>query len=74
MEESVKIRARRGASPRTQQLPTDILDRGEDGVLRCWWGGSTPEYQQYHDREWGRPTFAARTLFEKLCLEGFQAG
>ena len=48
--------------------------RGEDGVARCAWGDSTPEYRQYHDREWGFPVADDVRLFEKLCLEGFQAG
>jgi DNA-3-methyladenine glycosylase I len=47
---------------------------GEDGVRRCAWGASTPEYQAYHDDEWGRPVGDDRRVFEKLCLEGFQAG
>ncbi len=47
---------------------------GEDGVARCPWGASTPEYQVYHDREWGRPVGDDMRVFEKLCLEGFQAG
>lgn len=47
---------------------------GEDGVARCWWGSSTPDYQQYHDLEWGMPVDDDFTLFEKLCLEGFQSG
>lgn len=48
--------------------------RGEDGVARCAWGDSTPEYREYHDREWGFPVADDVRLFEKLCLEGFQAG
>jgi DNA-3-methyladenine glycosylase I len=52
----------------------DGLVRGEDGVVRCSWGASTPDYQSYHDGEWGRPVTKDRRLFEKLCLEGFQAG
>ena len=48
--------------------------RGEDGVARCWWGDSTPEYRAYHDGEWGFPVADDARLFEKLCLEGFQAG
>jgi DNA-3-methyladenine glycosylase I len=48
--------------------------RGEDGVARCEWGDSTPEYRAYHDREWGFPVADDVRLFEKLCLEGFQAG
>jgi DNA-3-methyladenine glycosylase I len=47
---------------------------GDDGVPRCWWANSTPEYQAYHDSEWGFPVADDRRLFEKLCLEGFQAG
>lgn len=44
--------------------------RGDDGVARCWWGASTPEYRDYHDREWGFPVSDDVRLFEKLCLEG----
>lgn len=47
---------------------------GEDGVARCAWGASTPEYQAYHDHEWGLPVGDDTRVFEKLCLEGFQAG
>jgi DNA-3-methyladenine glycosylase I len=52
----------------------DLLDRGEDGLLRCFWGGSTDEYRAYHDNEWGRPVRDDSRLFEKICLEGFQSG
>jgi len=48
--------------------------RGEDGVLRCWWGDSAREYRDYHDREWGFPVADDVRLFEKLSLEGFQSG
>ena len=47
---------------------------GPDGVARCEWGGSTPDYQLYHDQEWGMPVADESRLFEKLCLEGFQSG
>ena len=50
------------------------LIRGEDGRLRCWWHGGAADYQAYHDAEWGRPVDDDRRLFEKICLEGFQAG
>jgi DNA-3-methyladenine glycosylase I len=50
------------------------LVRGEDGRMRCAWGASTPDYAAYHDREWGFPVLDDRRLFEKICLEGFQAG
>ena len=54
--------------------PPDGLAPGPDGKLRCFWGVSTPDYVDYHDREWGFPVVDDRRLFEKLCLEGFQAG
>jgi DNA-3-methyladenine glycosylase I len=47
---------------------------GDDGVQRCWWGSSTPEYRAYHDTEWGFPVSDDVRLFEKLSLEGFQSG
>ncbi len=47
---------------------------GDDGLARCGWVGADPEYRRYHDEEWGRPLRDERLLFEKLCLEGFQAG
>jgi DNA-3-methyladenine glycosylase I len=50
------------------------LARGEDGLARCRWCSSTPEYVAYHDQEWGRPVHDDLRLFEKICLEGFQAG
>ena len=50
------------------------LFKGDDGALRCLWCRATPAYQHYHDHEWGFPVTDDRRLFEKLCLEGFQAG
>lgn len=47
---------------------------GDDGVARCSWGASDPEYRRYHDEEWGVPLHGDQPLFEKLSLEGFQAG
>jgi len=41
---------------------------------RCWWCGTDPLYVRYHDEEWGRPVIDDTRLFEKICLEGFQAG
>lgn len=46
----------------------------EDGAARCWWCMQTDAYRDYHDNEWGRPVDDDRRLFEKLCLEAFQAG
>jgi DNA-3-methyladenine glycosylase I len=53
---------------------SDGIVRGEDGVMRCWWGESAREYRHYHDREWGFPVADDVRLFEKLSLEGFQSG
>jgi DNA-3-methyladenine glycosylase I len=47
---------------------------GEDGRARCAWVGADEEYLRYHDEEWGTPLHGDRQLFEKLSLEGFQAG
>jgi DNA-3-methyladenine glycosylase I len=53
------------------------LDPGlirHDDQVRCWWCGDQPDYQHYHDHEWGLPVDDDHRLFEKLCLEGFQSG
>jgi DNA-3-methyladenine glycosylase I len=55
------------------RLPPGVL-RGEDGEARCAWCGVDPLYRAYHDGEWGLPVADDTRLFEKLCLEGFQAG
>ena len=47
---------------------------GDDGKARCRWAGSDTEYMRYHDEEWGTPLHGDRQLFEKMSLEGFQAG
>lgn len=47
---------------------------GGDGIDRCWWPGDHEDYLSYHDFEWGRPIRDDDRLFEKICLEGFQAG
>ena len=41
---------------------------------RCSWCGDDPQYVEYHDTVWGRPVYDAKILFEKLCLDGQQAG
>jgi len=41
---------------------------------RCWWPGEDPLYLAYHDKEWGVPEYDPRALYEKLVLDGFQAG
>lgn len=65
-----------GAEPATA-LPTTTRPAtilGGDGRLRCAWVGGDPEYSRYHDEEWGHPLHGDERLFEKLSLEGFQAG
>lgn len=47
---------------------------GDDGIARCSWGTSTPDYLAYHDTEWGFGVTDDHRLFEKVCLEGFQSG
>lgn len=61
---------------KNKKMAGDIpgLIEGADGRLRCAWHGNLPDYQTYHDTEWGRPVTADIRLFEKLCLEGFQSG
>ena len=50
------------------------LVTGPDGVSRCAWAGDDQEYRRYHDEDWGFPLHGDRALFEKMALEGFQAG
>lgn len=45
-----------------------------DGQNRCWWAGEDTLYVAYHDSDWGVPEYDSRALFEKLILDGFQAG
>ena len=47
---------------------------GEDGIARCSWAGPPGTMRDYHDTEWGVPVRGERGLFERMCLEGFQAG
>ena len=53
--------------------PTGLFTDDQQ-VVRCVWCRATPHYQHYHDREWGVPVHNDERLFEKICLEGFQAG
>jgi DNA-3-methyladenine glycosylase I len=50
------------------------VEPGPDGRTRCWWCLGDPEYIEYHDREWGRPSHNEVHLFEMLSLEAFQSG
>ncbi|MEV4758972.1 DNA-3-methyladenine glycosylase I [Micromonospora sp. NPDC049559] len=52
---------------------TDLVT-GADGLSRCRWGASSPDYAEYHDEEWGRPLRGDDALFERLTLEAFQSG
>ncbi len=53
--------------------PTGLFTDAQQ-VTRCVWCRATPHYQHYHDHEWGVPVHNDERLFEKICLEGFQAG
>jgi DNA-3-methyladenine glycosylase I len=55
-------------------MSEDGIVVGLDGVARCGWADSAPEYRAYHDTEWGFPVSDDVRLFEKVSLEGFQAG
>jgi DNA-3-methyladenine glycosylase I len=60
------------AGPSVAPAPSVVV--GEDGRARCRWGASDPDYLRYHDEEWGWPLHGDQPLYEKLSLEGFQAG
>lgn len=53
---------------------SDALLTHTDGTCRCFWVGDSELYREYHDMEWGVPETDDRALFEKLILDGFQAG
>lgn len=54
---------------------TDLgINTDLDGRPRCWWCGNDPLYVRYHDTEWGLPVRNDQRIYEKICLEGFQAG
>ena len=63
-------------APAQRPKPERILApvRHPDGLDRCPWAGTDPLYVAYHDTEWGVPEWDSRALFEKLILDGFQAG
>jgi DNA-3-methyladenine glycosylase I len=54
-------------------MSTEALP-GPDGLLRCPWALSAPEYVAYHDNEWGRPVSNVQGLYERMTLEAFQSG
>ena len=55
-------------------MSTPSTIAGSDGRPRCRWCAAAPEFEAYHDLEWGFPVADDRRLFEKICLEGFQSG
>jgi DNA-3-methyladenine glycosylase I len=55
-------------------FPSQGLLVGADGLRRCPWAGGAPDYQAYHDDEWGRQVRDDDGLFERLTLEAFQSG
>ena len=59
-----------------KEKPPRVLTavEGADGLKRCPWPGVDPLYVAYHDEEWGVPEYDDRAMFEKLVLDGFQAG
>ncbi len=59
---------------REARTMTEALAVGTDGKMRCSWATSTDDYIEYHDNEWGKPVRGDEGVFERLCLEGFQAG
>ena len=61
------------ATPTPTAAPEGLF-HDDDRVLRCQWCRASAEYRRYHDEEWGFPVTDERRLFEKICLEGFQAG
>ena len=55
-------------------MTSEWLRPTDTNTFRCWWPGDDEQYIEYHDTEWGRPVVDDQRLFEKICLEGFQAG
>ena len=64
----------RAPPPGPMAPPSPDLVVGADGLARCPWGASTPDYADYHDREWGRPVHGDVAIFERITLEAFQSG
>jgi DNA-3-methyladenine glycosylase I len=53
---------------------SELVSHYEDGLTRCAWPKLDELYIEYHDTEWGVPVVGENELFERVCLEGFQAG
>jgi len=56
----------------TEPAPGAVV--GDDGLARCPWGDTPPDYRAYHDDEWGHPVRDRAGLFERMSLEAFQSG
>ena len=57
-----------------QGKPLNMKQPNSEDIVRCNWVGQHEDYKAYHDDEWGRPVTDDSALFERICLEGFQAG
>ncbi|MGV1007741.1 MAG: DNA-3-methyladenine glycosylase I [Dermatophilaceae bacterium] len=55
-------------------MTSDGVITGADGIPRCFWAGSAPEYLAYHDDEWGLAVHGETPLYERITLEAFQSG
>ena len=53
---------------------SDFLRKHDDGLARCKWAGTDELYVEYHDQEWGVAVTGDQEMFERITLEGFQAG
>jgi DNA-3-methyladenine glycosylase I len=53
---------------------SEHITKYQDGLTRCSWPGQEDLYIHYHDTEWGVQLFGDDAMFERVCLEGFQAG
>jgi len=53
---------------------SDFVRKHDDGLNRCKWAGVDELYINYHDTEWGVPVIGDQEMFERITLEGFQAG
>lgn len=67
-------RGERGAARKPEAVSEAAAPAGPDGLARCPWALSAPDYLTYHDKEWGRPVHGDDALFERLSLEAFQSG
>lgn len=55
-------------------MTKELIREYDDGRTRCSWPGNDSQYIEYHDTEWGVPVTGDNEIFERITLEGFQAG